>query len=185
MAKHAYLGSTKLLSFNNPKMSKSLNYGYFTAALHLAPFTTAGRGNVCAFASKGCAAACLTTAGNPAYLKAKTQARVKRTRFFFKDRQGFYVQLVKEITAFILKCERLDTLPAIRLNATSDIKYPKWLFDKFPTVMFYDYTANHKAQTRAVNHHLTYSRKEDTSDKQVLDMINAGKKCRCGISRTV
>ena len=169
------LGSTKLLTISNPKTSKSVEYGYLTAVMNLAPARSAGYGNVCPHASKGCESACLNTAGAKLYLRGKLVARAKRTRFYFENRKGFYERLVKEIAAFERKANRLNLKPAIRLNCTSDLRFPRWIYESFPLVQFYDYTANFKAEPRAVNHHLTYSVKETTKDEEWLMLIEQGK----------
>ncbi len=174
MAKHHFLGNTKLLSFTNPKAQKSLDYGYITAVLHLAPAESAGFGNVCPYASEGCKAACLNTSGAALWLKGKLAARAKRTAFYFKHRKEFYERLKKEIAAFERKAANMGVKAAIRLNCTSDIKWPRDIFTSFPDIQFYDYTKGWGTRARAVNHHITYSRSEDTIDQETLIMINAG-----------
>ena len=52
----------KLLNNGNSKTSKGEKLGYITYGLHLAPAKLSGY-NVCSSASKGCASACLNTAG--------------------------------------------------------------------------------------------------------------------------
>ena len=53
---------TKLLNNGNAKTIKGEKLGFITFGLHLAPFNLSGH-NACAWASKGCAEACLNTAG--------------------------------------------------------------------------------------------------------------------------
>jgi hypothetical protein len=76
--------------------------------------------------------------------------------------------LVKDIQAFIRKCERLGKKPCVRLNGTSDIQWELIpidnyanIFEMFSDVQFYDYT---KIPTRKVSHiknyHLTWSYSE-------------------------
>ena len=47
-------GVRSLLTIGNPKTAKGEGSGYYTAVLHLAPFTLAGCGNVCSGASAEC-----------------------------------------------------------------------------------------------------------------------------------
>ena len=88
----------KLLSKpeDNPKVKKNLGIGVLTAPLHLAPYDLAGF-QVCPMASKGCAAACLHTAGNPAFMKQKNKGRIRKTLMYFKERETFMQQLVQDI----------------------------------------------------------------------------------------
>jgi nicotinamide mononucleotide adenylyltransferase len=164
----------------NPKFQKATKYGYLNAGLHLAPASMAGYGNICPWASAGCKAACLNTAGNPVYLKGKIRARLKRTALFFENRKEFYAQLKKELAAFERKAKRLNLKPAFRLNATSDIFWPEWIYKEFPGIQFYHYTKNPNAarlasiMARNSNVTYVYSRHEST-DKRIIDaMINHG-----------
>ena len=161
----------KLLNVdNNAKTVKGQKYGVLTAVMYLAPADLSGF-NVCSMAVlAGCKEPCLNTAGHGVFNSVQA-ARVRRTRFFFEDRQGFMLQLVKEIEALIKKATKLNLKPAVRLNGTSDIKWENVRFDYefafgkvrsvtifqlFPEVQFYDYTKipNRKPPS---NYHLTFS----------------------------
>jgi hypothetical protein len=161
---------TKLVSMgaNNPKLLKSDKLGkYLSAIVYIAPHSigaSAGCGNVCSYASKGCRAGCLYTAGNPVYLEGKERTRLARKRMYFASRQLFFALLVYELTLFVKRCERKGKKPAVRLNGTSDIawevEFPE-LFDIFSHVQFYDYTKNPNRLGRTPrNYHLTLSRSE-------------------------
>lgn len=160
----------------NPKVAKNGKEGVLTAPLHLAPFDLSGF-QVCPQASAGCAAACLHTAGNPAYMKGKDASRKDKTLAYFKHRDAFLALLVFEIEALERKAERLGMETGIRLNATSDLPWEVRtvsvaggdvkLMELFPHVNFYDYT---KVTKRALafadgrmpkNYHLTFSKTED------------------------
>ena len=76
---HTILGKPE----SNPKVAKNGKVDVLTAPVHLAPYNLSGF-QVCAQASAGCAAACLHTAGNPAYM-AQKDARIKaKTVAYFK-----------------------------------------------------------------------------------------------------
>lgn len=174
---------------SNPKVAKNGKLGVLTAPLHLAPASLSGF-NVCAQASKGCIAACLHTAGNPAAMAGKTRARIARTQLYFNERESFLALLVLEVMAHVQRAERSNMAAAIRLNATSDIawervpvllhgvRYPN-IMDAFPDVQFYDYTKITKraiaaatgAQGWPVNYHLTFSLTEsnDSAARLVLE----------------
>ena len=116
--------------------------GYLTYGIHLAPASLSGF-NVCKDASAGCAAACLNTAGMGVFSNVQ-KARIEKTRLFFKDKQAFFNQLVKEIRSAILSARKKNLVSCFRLNLTSDLPWEKIKFDgrsilnHFPQVMFYD-----------------------------------------------
>ena len=176
----------KLLNIDaNAKTIKGQAKGYMTAVLYLAPFKSAGI-NVCPMAElAGCWRGCLNTAGRGGISKGSVKfapygielpdnaiqnCRIKRTRFYAEDRDGFMAQLHKEITAFIKKAERKDLTPVVRLNGTSDIQWERGhpvadqadIFAAFPDLTFYDYTKIYKRFNRDLpsNYHLSLSYSE-------------------------
>jgi len=166
---------------HNQKTIKGQSLGYLTGIMYMAPHRVAGIGNVCPFASTGCAAACLNTAGRGVYKKAQ-DARILRTQFFYSNRIAFLEKLYKEISALIRKAERDELTPVVRLNGTSDLPFEnlplrgKSLIEHFPNTQFYDYTKNpHRAEKFANgempdNYHLTFSRSE-SNDKHVTKLL--------------
>ena len=52
----------KILTTGNAKIIKGERFGFMTRGIHFAPATLSGH-NVCAWASQGCAMACLNTSG--------------------------------------------------------------------------------------------------------------------------
>ena len=137
----------KLLSTANPKTLKGEGLGYVTYILHLSPYTVAGVGNVCPKATPGCAAACLNTAGRGGMFTAAQgtnaiqEARKRKTRWFFADREGFLAALREDIARAIRQAVRHNKTPVFRLNGTSDITWEKHdVIQRFPDVQFYDYT---------------------------------------------
>lgn len=173
---------------SNPKVAKNGKLDVLAAPLHLAPFDLSGF-QVCPQASKGCAAACLHTAGNPAYMDQKEASRKLKTQAYFHCRDAFMAVLVFEIAALVRKAEKRGMQPGVRLNATSDLPWEVrkvtidgvevGLMDAFPEVQFYDYT---KVTKRALahahgkmpaNYHLTFSKTED-NDLDVARVLNAG-----------
>lgn len=173
---------------SNPKVAKNGKLGVLSSPLHLAPFDISGF-QVCPQASAGCAAACLHTAGNPAYMSGKDASRKDKTRAYFKHRDAFMALLTFELQALVKKAHKLEMEPAARLNATSDLPWEVRkitldgvdikLMDAFPTVQFYDYT---KITKRAIahaegrmptNYHLTFSKTED-NDNDVARVLSAG-----------
>jgi hypothetical protein len=175
---------------SNPKIAKNGKLGVLAAPLHLAPFNLSGF-QVCAQASAGCAAACLHTAGNPAYMAGKDKARKEKTRLYFLARPLFMALLAFEIDALQRKAKKLGMHAAVRLNATSDLPWEVrkihlngaqndvLLMDHFSDVTFYDYTKITKRALAAAqgkmpsNYYLTFSRTED-NDADVKRVLAAG-----------
>lgn len=156
----------KLLTIGNTKTIKGEAMGYLTFIMHLAPSTLSGY-NTCPQASKGCASACLNTAGRGRFT-ATQEARIRKTKWFFEDRDTFMVQLVKDIEAAIRKAARENFTPVFRLNGTSDIRWEtipvmgfRNIMDMFSNVTFYDYTKLQNRRDLPSNYHLTFSRSEE------------------------
>ena len=169
---------SKLLNAGNYKTSKGEKYGWKTYGLHLAPFNLSGK-NVCSSATVGCSTACLNTAGR-GIMHSVQDARVKKTRRFFEDRDGFLSQLYKEITSSIKSAKRKQINSCFRLNLTSDLPWESLVVKYFPFAQFYDYTKHLKRFVRFLegklptNYHLTYSRDEETPDALVKSLCASG-----------
>ena len=168
-----------LLTVGNPKLLKGQKKGYLSSVLHLAPANLSGK-EVCPKRTAGCTNACLNTAGRGGIFKKGEstniiqQARIRKTKQFFENRQAFLQELVIEITKTIKSAEKKGLIPVFRLNGTSDLSWEKYevisgknIFQMFPEVQFYDYT---KILGRKVSHipnyHLTFS-KADGNDMDV------------------
>jgi len=169
----------QLLTKYNPKLAKNEKYGWKSFGLHLAPYKLGGK-NICPNASKGCAAACLNSAGQGVYDRVQ-EARVKKTKMFHEDRENFLRQLHKEITTKVKSAAKVGANVSFRLNLTSDVAWEsvkldgKNFMDHFPTVQFYDYTKNLKRVLNSItgkfpkNYHLTFSRSE--SNDSACDIV--------------
>lgn len=178
----------KLLSTANPKIQKGTRLGYLSFILHLSPYTVGQRGNVCPKATAGCIAACLNTAGRggmftPAQgTNTIQEARKRKTRQFFDDRDGFMKDLYDDIGRAIKFAQRKGLTPVFRLNGTSDLSWEKYtvgttgmnLFELFPTVQFYDYTkVLGRRVAQYLNYHITFS-KADGNDVDVDQALAQG-----------
>ena len=176
----------KLLSVGNPKVLKGMKQGYMTYILHLAPADLSGY-NTCPKATAGCKAACLNTAGRGGmFKKGETtnviqQARIRKTKMFFRVRDAFMFELVRDIKNAIKQCKKKDMIPVFRLNGTSDLSWEKYscsrdgveyknIFEAFPEVQFYDYTKVPGRKVNGIkNYHLTFSE----ADGNALETLNA------------
>jgi len=166
----------KLLSIGNPKILKGMKQGYMTYILHLAPADVSGY-NTCPKATAGCKAACLNTAGRGGmFKKGETtnviqQARIRKTKFFFEDRENFLATLKDDIRKAIKQAEKKGLIPVFRLNGTSDIAWEKYgVIQEFPNVQFYDYT---KILGRKVNGLANYQLTFSAADGNDLDVRRA------------
>ena len=177
----------KLLSTANPKIQKGTEKGYLSFILHLAPSDLSGK-NTCPKATPGCAAACLNTAGRGGMFKKGEntnmiqKARIRKTNYFFHDRDAFMEDLVTDIMKAVNFARRKGLKPVFRLNGTSDLSWEKYptrygaenIFSQFPTLQFYDYT---KVLGRKIadlpNYHLTFSA-ADGNDADVQKALAQG-----------
>ena len=171
----------KLLSTANPKIQKGTKMGYLSFILHLAPADVSGY-NTCPKATAGCRAACLNTAGRGGMFKRGEttnmiqKARIRKTKYFFEDRDGFMKDLYHDIQKAIRYAERKGLIPVFRLNGTSDLSWEKYtvgttgmnLFSLFPNIQFYDYTKVPKRKVKGIhNYHLTFSQ-ADGNERDVI-----------------
>jgi hypothetical protein len=182
-----------LLTTGNPKTAKGEGHGYFTAIMHLAPASLSGR-NVCPHATDGCRAACLNTAGRGGIgldtdgLNVIQAARIRRTRYWQRDRESFMAALVTEVARHAASARRHGLRPAVRLNGTSDLPWERFpvvrdgqrfrcIMRAFPEVTFYDYTKWPMRLRPLVagipNYSLTYSLAED-NDVHAAAALAAG-----------
>ena len=177
----------KLLSTANPKIQKGTKLGYLSFILHLAPATLSGK-ETCPKRTAGCTAACLNTAGRGGMFKKGEdtnmiqQARIRKTKMFFEQRDAFMLQLVKDIALGIKQAAKLNLTPVFRLNGTSDLAWEKYtvpgttgnIFQLFPQVQFYDYTKVLGRKVSAINnYHLTFSA-ADGNDADVAKAVAQG-----------
>lgn len=175
---------------SNPKVAKNGKVGVLSSPLHLAPSDVSGF-NTCAEASKGCKEACLDTAGNPLYMEAKREARIRKTLAYYKARKAFMAVLCFEIAALERKAKKAGMIAGVRLNGTSDIPFESVAVEidgqKYANVMeyfkeasFYDYSKIQKRLFKLAegklpeNYHLTFSKTEDNLDKCVSVLERGG-----------
>jgi hypothetical protein len=171
-----------LLSKGSTNYKTSKNE-YRTWILYLSPHTQNHKGiNVCPFASKGCIAACLNTAGR-GQMNSVQLARRRKTDYMVSNKVWFYSQLAKEIRTKIAYYAKRDETIAFRLNGTSDIDHVKALKafanfdikDYVDNAIFYDYTPNIHMAIKYMNHpnyHVSFSKKEDNDHNVDIAMQN-------------
>jgi len=165
----------RLLTLANAKTSKGEPLGYLTGILYLAPSNQSGVKNTCPFASAGCAAGCLYTAGRAHIFPHIQEARIRKTKLLVSNRGLFLDQLRSDIRSLVRRAGKRGTRPAVRINGTSDIAdLPMIMAKEFPTVQFYDYTKIPRPYLRVLpNYHITFSLSESNS-ATAIDSLKHG-----------
>lgn len=168
---------------SNAKTAKNDTHKHLSYILHLAPARLSGY-NTCPMASAGCAAACLNSAGRGAFSNVQ-QARIRKTKLFFEQRNAFMLQLHADLDAVQRKAIKLGLKPVVRLNGTSDIDWTVVrdasglnVFERYPDIQFYDYTKvlrrlRRLAAAPIANYHVTFSRSE-TNDAECVEALALG-----------
>jgi hypothetical protein len=171
----SYLGSVN----SSSKMAKGLKYNESTYIIYLAPAKSSGY-EVCPMRTDECTTACLNESGRnkiDIHKNQINQARIKKTKLFFEDREFFMGWLIYEIGKEKEKAERSGLRFSVRLNGTSDLDPTTFKLDNknilewFPDVSFYDYTKVSKRfrlLEKYSNYDLTYS----FSGYNMMDCIN-------------
>jgi len=172
-----------LLTFGtgNLKLGKSdKNQKYLSCGLSLLPHKLSGN-NVCPSHSPSCAKWCINWAGL-GRLPSTQKARLNKTKYFFEDRGGFLVDLMKELHAFNRKCKFLRKKPVCRLNVFSDLNWEKLcptIFTTFKDFQFMDYTKISSRYEKWLkgelpkNYYLVFSRSELNHEK-CLEFLKMG-----------
>ena len=113
------------------------------------------------------------------------KARIRKTKMFFENRETFMALLIKDIELAIKQSAKINMIPVIRLNGTSDIAWEKYgfsyngmeynnIFELFPEIQFYDYTKILGRKITAINNYsLTFSA-ADGNDNDVTKAIMQG-----------
>ena len=146
---------------DNAKTPKGENIGVLTGILYLAPAKISGY-EVCPRRSEGCTKACLYSSGRGKFSTVQ-QARIRRTKMFFEQRELFLNMLCLDIRLIELIAQDKGMIPAVRLNGTSDIDWTRFgIMEEFPNVRFYDYTKvlNRLAKPLPKNYSVVFSKNE-------------------------
>jgi hypothetical protein len=172
---------------NGNTNAKTIKNDQETYILYLSPYNLNDTGkNVCPFATKGCAASCLNSAGRGKFSNVQL-ARRRKTNLFFQDQQKFTQQLAMDLAKINNKALKENKTIFVRLNGTSDINFEKLLnrylninFAQFAGLKFYDYTKDkNKALEYSTNekrekYRITYSRSEKDTENDIQTLLNNG-----------
>lgn len=141
-----------------------------TFILYMAPADQVKGLNLCPFASPGCKASCLYSAGRGKFSNVQ-ESRINKSKFWGYNREAFYIQLANELLKIHDKAIKQDKQIAIRLNGTSDIDHLDllrrysgidFLETFYENLLFYDYTKNynHVKKYLGTTYKITFSRSE-------------------------
>ena len=172
----------KLLSNGNSN-AKTAKNSLKTFILYLSPYNQNSKKiNICPRASKGCAAACLFTAGRGSFNSVKN-SRINKTEYYLNDKKKFINQLAKEITTKHKTALKKGEKIAFRLNGTSDLdfiyllkKHASLDIETLQNAVFYDYTkilGKVKKYIDHKNYFVTFSRAED-NEAETLEALKIG-----------
>jgi len=172
-----------LLSPGNTN-SKTAKNSLKTFILYLSPYNYNSKGiNLCPKASKGCALACLYTAGRGAFSNVQ-QARQNKTEYYLRDKKGFVLNLSNQIMKEYSKAKKGGYKIAFRLNGTTDIDFV-YLLQKYANLdistlqdfaIFYDYSKILGKCIKYLNHTnytVTFSRSE-SNEAETNEAIKLG-----------
>lgn len=176
----------RFFSTDNPKAIKAQKLGWLNAVNYMAPHRLAMVGDLCGNASAGCMALCLGEhSGNAALYPTVMQSRIRKARWFMKERKAFLAEMTLHIKRLKIKADAEKLKLCVRLNGSTDIaweairidEYARSIIHIFPYIQFVDYTKSVKralAHARGElprNYHLTFSRSEsnEADCKRVLE----------------
>lgn len=151
-----------------------------TFILYMAPADQVEGLNLCPFASTGCKASCLYSAGRGKFSNVQA-SRINKSKFWGYNREAFYIQLANELLKIHDKAIKQNKEIAVRLNGTSDIDHIyllerysgiNFLDPFYSSLLFYDYTKNpnHISRYKNTSYKITFSRSEsnEAEARQVL-----------------
>ncbi len=175
---HEYFRSRDILTTDSYKLRKD-SMAWMKVGLTLSPANESGGWNTCAFASTGCKALCLKSAGRlQGHLAA--EARVRRTRYFYTDRARFMANMAKRLQNAMKRARASGRKLAARFNVLSDLDWATIAPHMFGLVdQVYDYTKDAARYRRFLagklpsNYHLTFSRSE-SNEATCLEFLSLG-----------
>lgn len=178
-----YFPVTNLLSKGATNIKTAKN-DLETFILYMAPADQVSGLNLCPFASTGCKASCLYSAGRGKFSNVQA-SRINKSKFWGYNREAFYIQLANELLKIHDKAIKQNKEIAIRLNGTSDIDHLYLLerysginfLDQFySNLLFYDYTKNpnHISRYKNTRYKITFSRSETNEPEAKVILKNGG-----------
>jgi hypothetical protein len=171
----------KLLS-NGSSNAKTKKNDRPTKILYMKPTEVEGK-EMCPFATTGCRAACLNTAGMGVFSNVQ-ESRYNRTLMYVREKKKFLEQIAKEVNGSAKFYARKGEEFAVRLNGTSDQPLVESLIKQegiHKNAVFYDYTKHptKPGQRYLASGHryvvtLSYS---GENEKDCVDALHRGANC--------
>ena len=131
---------------------------------------------------KGCIKTCLAFTGFAKIFPSVNKSRQAKKDLYVNQKSVFMKQLVKEIALQEKRAYKKGKKAVIRLNGFTDIDWEKQEFDytgrnifnSFPNVQFYDYTAdaNKVLNNQHTNYHLTFSHKSGKDSDNSIECMS-------------
>lgn len=186
----------RFFSLDSAKAIKAQKYGYLNAINYMAPYRSAGVGDLCGNASPACIKLCLGWySGQASMVKAAEietainsvrSSRITKAKMFMHDRAAFLAEMMQAIARAQVTARNKGLKLCVRLNGATDLPWEAFkdqfgynVFQKFPTIQFVDYTKSKKrmlafcAGKLPPNYHLTFSRSE-TNEADCREILVAG-----------
>ena len=131
---------------------------------------------------KGCIKTCLAFTGFAKIFPSVNKSRQAKKDLYVNQKSVFMKQLVKEIALQEKRAYKKVKKAVVRLNGFTDIDWEKQEFDytgrnifnSFPNVQFYDYTAdaNKVLNNQHKNYHLTFSHKSGKDSDNTIECMS-------------
>lgn len=120
----------RFFSVDSPKAIKANQYGYLNAINYMAPYDSAGVGNLCVDSTPGCRELCLgRESGQAAMVSRATgtnavrDSRERKTRYYMGERQAFMREMLLHIARNARLAVRLGLTLAVRPNGSTDVAW--------------------------------------------------------------
>lgn len=101
---------------DNSKLAKSREFGFLSVGISLAQSDASGF-NVCKFSSEPCRNACVGKKGLAGVFPSIEEARIRKTKMLFQDRDRFYALLDKDLA----KLPGLSRSLGLKIHFRSDV----------------------------------------------------------------
>jgi len=181
--------SKSLLSIDNPKASKSVDFGWLNAIHYMSPSDIAGVGNLCPHASPGCIALCLgyhsgqaSMVANAADVHNKNSVRLSRdtkAQQFMTNRADYMAAFERQMLAANDEAIAHGLKLCVRFDGSTDTGMGLRLARQYPNIQFTDYTKNKRRALdnakglHPSNYSVTFSRSE-SNEGDCLEILAAG-----------
>src|SRR5215210_5202917 len=117
----------RFFNVDQAKAVKAQQFGWLNAINYMAPHTSAGVGNLCPNASKGCIALCLGEHSGQAAMISKAtgtsavrESRKRKVAYFMQERGAFMNEMALHLARQYMAAKRKGFELCARLNGATD-----------------------------------------------------------------